>query len=470
MTQSVNDFKLTNQQQEAYDKILEWLLNTDDKKFFSLVGNAGTGKSTLISHIFNDLESSRLEQIGLITKCSVDLNIADSLKKVSRKPAIISFTNKAVKVLKSKGLTNSKTIHGLLYNHIYDENKKCWTFERRSKSEIIKEHDLLIVDEASMVAPSIHKDLLTLDLPILYVGDNFQLPPILSSEEEKKYSKLYSVLENPHYILTDIQRQALNSPILHAANKVRRGEKLNYFNDSRLVNYKYFKSIYNNDYREKLVSDADAILCGINNSVKKANDYRRELYGYNITKYPYKGEKLIVLANNYELNLYNADMIICEDNHDNLNLRDDIDWKNIPKIQIHSEDKLDKSISIKPVFKQYLSEKEFNNYLIWLSCYNTIKRYKNIRKFPKFSSIQKEFMTKYNIVYDEYNWYEIVEVSFGYALTTHKSQGSEFSNVIVLNESRVFKEFADRHLYTSITRAKDVLTILDYLFPYNYKK
>jgi exodeoxyribonuclease-5 len=84
--------------------------------------------------------------------------------------------------------------------------------------------------------------------------------------------------------------------------------------------------------------------------------------------------------------------------------------------------------------------------------------------------MQREFTTKFKIDWYEYKWYEVIEVSFGYAVTTHKSQGSEYENVVVINESKIFKEFSDRWLYTAVTRSKEKLTILDYLFPYNYNK
>jgi exodeoxyribonuclease-5 len=466
----MSDFELTKQQQEAFDLFLSWFLDSEDNKYFTLVGNAGTGKSTLISYIFNELQSSRDDQIKLIAKCVDKSEAKESLKNLRRRPAIISFTNKAVKILKSKGLGESKTIHKLLYSYEYDESQKIWVFERRDKSDILRDHDLLIIDEASMITPTIHKDLLSLDIPMIYVGDNFQLPPILSTAEEGKYGKGFSVLTKPDYLLTDIQRQALNNPILHAASKIRNGGQLNHFNSNELPNYKYFKSISNASHREHLIVNSDIILCGTNNSVKRANDYYRELCGYDTSKYPYKNEKLVIWRNNYELDLHNADTIICADDYSELKLNSNIDWGNIPEIQVYTNDNLDKSIKVRPIFKHYLSYEDNENYMMWLTCYNTIKRYLSQHKSPKLSPMQREFTTKFKIDWYEYKWYEVIEVSFGYAVTTHKSQGSEYENVVVINESKIFKEFSDRWLYTAVTRSKEKLTILDYLFPYNYNK
>ena len=52
------------------------------------------------------------------------------------------------------------------------------------------------------------------------------------------------------------------------------------------------------------------------------------------------------------------------------------------------------------------------------------------------------------------------QVDFGHVLTCHKSQGSEFSDVCVHDESMVFGEDASKWLYTAITRSSDELTVV----------
>ena len=49
---------------------------------------------------------------------------------------------------------------------------------------------------------------------------------------------------------------------------------------------------------------------------------------------------------------------------------------------------------------------------------------------------------------------------FGYCISCHKAQGSEFGSTIVFDESYAFKEDRARWLYTAITRAKDKIIIL----------
>jgi exodeoxyribonuclease-5 len=56
--------------------------------------------------------------------------------------------------------------------------------------------------------------------------------------------------------------------------------------------------------------------------------------------------------------------------------------------------------------------------------------------------------------------YDSAEMNYGYVLTTHKSQGSQWPNVAVLDESSVFKGQKDRWLYTAITRAEKTVTVV----------
>ena len=51
-------------------------------------------------------------------------------------------------------------------------------------------------------------------------------------------------------------------------------------------------------------------------------------------------------------------------------------------------------------------------------------------------------------------------MTYGYALTVHKSQGSQWERVMVFDESALFREHRDRHLYTAITRAAKSVTVV----------
>ena len=52
------------------------------------------------------------------------------------------------------------------------------------------------------------------------------------------------------------------------------------------------------------------------------------------------------------------------------------------------------------------------------------------------------------------------DFDYGYALTTHKAQGSQWDTVVLFDESYAFREMKDRWLYTAITRAAERITIV----------
>ena len=52
------------------------------------------------------------------------------------------------------------------------------------------------------------------------------------------------------------------------------------------------------------------------------------------------------------------------------------------------------------------------------------------------------------------------EFDFGYALTVHKAQGSQWDDVVLFDESWAFRENRERWLYTGVTRAAKRLTVV----------
>ena len=177
---------LSNDKLVALEVFAKW----DMSKPFILGGYAGTGKTTLIKHML---------QPGDI---------------------VAAFTNKAVSVLQSKGIP-ALTIHNLLYQKVCDEPL---TFIK--KPSLIANR--IFIDESSMLGASIRADLESYKVPIVYVGDPFQLPPVNDGD---------SIITNPTFCLTDINRQAADSPIISLANKIRTTGKWPHTVDRYEVDY-----------------------------------------------------------------------------------------------------------------------------------------------------------------------------------------------------------------------------------------
>ena len=261
------DITLTPEQDKAINTFKNWFAN-NKRGYFSLLGCAGTGKSSLIPYLI------------------------DSLKLKPHQVVVCSYTGKAALVLKRKGISNAKTIHQTIYDVKIlkvppPENVKI-IFSRKTSLRPAK---LIIVDEASMIDEEIHNDLMKFNIPILYIGDPYQLPPISGN---------WNVMQHCDFQLTEILRQAKESPIIQIADMVRNKKSIPYQEGE------FFSKIYLDDFDNSMFSEYNQIAVGTNSQREAINKiYREEVL--NITaNYPKANEKLVVLKNNYYQNLKNC--------------------------------------------------------------------------------------------------------------------------------------------------------------------
>ncbi len=181
---------LSPEQKTAHDAILDFV--KEKRPQLRIGGFAGTGKTYLIAHTLKAIRE--LDKKKLI--------------------ALACFTGKAAFVLREK-LTAAEaledeycgTIHGLMYEPVVKDGVVI-KWRRRDKIEA----DLIIIDEASMVSEQIYKDLQKYKVPMLFIGDHGQLPPIGGQ---------LSLMEKPDVALTQIQRQAAGNPIIALSVVVR---------------------------------------------------------------------------------------------------------------------------------------------------------------------------------------------------------------------------------------------------------
>lgn len=374
--------KLGKQQKRAVNSVVKWLKEPEGKQVFRLFGFAGVGKTTIAKYI---------EELAC--------EIFDT-----KRPAVYgAYTGKAAMVL-TKKKCKAHTIHSLLYKPMIDEETGRVLGYTYSPTHAIKRSNFIVIDEGSMVNEEIGKDLENTGKLILVLADPFQLPPV----EGTGY-----FMGEPDALLTKIHRNAEDSPIIHMATLVRRGEDLEYgrYGDSRVIRNKSLK--------EEMLLEHEQVLCGTNNTRYEYNRVIRKLKDHT-SSIPEPGEKLICLKNDKDLGTINGGM-----------------W-NVTR-QIHNDQKKFKLAlqSLDPVFDEEPANIEVN-------------------------ILKKQFDAPFNTVKEieprELKGYG--QFDYGNVITTHKAQGSEFSSVLVFNENYYFRDMSQRWLYTAITRSSERLTLI----------
>ena len=328
----------------------------------------------------------------------------------------VAYTGKAAQVLRSKGCPNAMTAHKLLYKSI---QKDDGTFYHIPLRPIIG-FDLIVVDEISMLPKHMWELLLSHKIHVIALGDPGQLPPVLAEDN--------GVLAFPHIFLDEVMRQAAESEIIRLTMDIREGNSLKPFlgNEVRIVG------------REELLEPGflawgDQIICGKNETRHQINTIMRKIKMQTDQTEPLVGDRIICLHNEWECINLTGDALVnglsgtitgLEYTNDNPFM------EKTPLIDFKPD--IDDSDTFKGLEADY---KIFTEHV------PTVTK-ETFKKIPKF--------------------YRPKEFDYGYCITCHKSQGSEYDKVIVLEEylKGESKEGHFRWLYTAATRAAKKLIIV----------
>lgn len=398
--------RLNDDQERACELLRSWWRAEPAKTPFRLDGYAGTGKTTVVQYLLRDL-GVRPSQVRLLAP-----------------------TGKAARVLGQKTGLPSSTIHRELYTPVESAEVtnlkralRQTPHERRQEREQLmrrlakaeqregigfaekdvdtSEVQLYVVDEASMVADHLARDLRSLKVPLVLLGDPGQLPPV------KGKPGFYDV--DPVLTLTQIMRQDEGSTILEAAQAVRNGSKLS-FGDRGA-----FKRIKPRALTDDEYAAFDVLLCGTHRVRRAFNRrLRRVAYGDDLAPLPVAGDKLVCRRNNYKRRLLNGQLLTCiadaeqpdgEPELVQLSVRDDED------VERHDE------VSSSLRFREHYE--------------------------PRVPVHQVE---------------GAVDLDYAYALTVHSAQGSEWERVVVLNDWP--GKDHERWLYTALTRGADEVVLV----------
>ena len=398
-------------QESALCAVAEWY-RSGAEQVFRLFGYAGTGKSTLAKHL---------------------------AETTGGRVAFAAYTGKAASVLISKGCPAS-TIHSLIYipyskskrrletleaeltdleksdSHSERERRRVKALKQQiatEKNEVnkpgfvlnmdseVRELDLLVIDECSMVGMDMGQDLLSFGTKVLVLGDPAQLPPVASGG--------FFTDHKPDYMLTGIHRQAENDPIIHLATQIRTGHTLS------VGDYGISRVMKKSSLNPELPMAQDQLICGRNATRHGINQRCRDLLGYDPSYTVVEGEKVVCLRNNHDLGILNGTLWT-------------VDW-------VENDEAL-----VDMLIQEHEVE---NGYELGVTAWAEL-----FGKDPKAADI---------------DWWvkkDHEEFDYGYALTCHKSQGSQWDHVMVFDESSAFRDDAQRWLYTAVTRAAKSVTIV----------
>jgi exodeoxyribonuclease-5 len=433
-----------------------------DTQYSRIHGLAGTGKTFILKYL---MAYYKYHSNGF------ELNIA-----------FAAFTGNAAINIISYGCSPASTIHRLIYipHTIYEEktreikNKKGVVvsienyklkkvvFELK-KPDSLKDLDLIVIDEYSMINDNMIKEILSFNRKVLFIGDVAQLQPIFGGNT--------FILNDAEVNLTDQKRaEVLSLKTLN--NDARNGialpytisTKYNKYYGDEVNIYPYNKNELN-EIDPKIFTEADVVIVPTNKERKEINNIIRYELGYK-RKLPNIGEKLICLENNYDIRGYSPklkstislangltvilDKIVFSSDKEgymicNLSLLDDPDCKfnNVP-------------IS----FKNFtLKEKKLikqNNII------NLIKAYYNKQSQSSKDATNNTEEAQPAVYYE----YAGIEFDYGYCITCHKAQGHGYNKVVVMATYNPFnvndmsiEEAKNRWLYTAITRSKKEVTI-----------
>ncbi len=401
-------YELTADQKNADSLIKGWYYNST-RQVFVLAGYAGTGKSTLLKY-------SITETLGLIPDQSV---------------AFVTPTGKAATVLIRQGIS-ATTLHRLIYQSITQEteievNGKKIKIEKLSfkrRENIDKSIKLIVLDEASMVSDDVMYDLLQFGVKMIICGDNAQLPPV---------EGLNTYLKEPDFTLRQIVRQQLDNPIIKLSQMAREGIYIPYgrYGDSVSVLNKRF---FTGEKRRHCLTTADQIICGINKTRTAINNEIRSML--NRGPFPESGDKLICTLNNWEQFI---------DSDFRFNLVNGI-------IGTVYNPFYDSSTSIG--FMQF--KVDFLDEL----CPEALPFDTGIFTDGRYIYKHGDYFASYDEDGEPSGAYTLNRFEYGYCISCHKAQGSEFDNTVIFDESYAFKEDRNRWLYTAITRTKKKLLLL----------
>lgn len=397
----LSEITLNQDQQRAFDCIMAFIADHrgDPAQYITLGGYAGTGKTTLVA------------------------SLAVRLKSAGLKLAFCTVSGKASSVLRAKlpAINDEEDYCGTIHGFIYQYIGKCDETNKAMFSHIgaRKEYDVIFIDEASMVNKYIFEDIMKVPRAVkIFVGDHGQLPPVEGN---------FNIMKDPVIRLEKIHRQAEDNPIIKISMMAREEGVIPYGDFGRVIKT-HEGSIVN---RFDLNSDDVMVLVDTNRARQRINSFARERSGFS-SKFPRAGEKVVNLMNDKKRNIYNGQIgrvVFCSGQEEKITAKVRV-FDN--QTQLWEDEQRDVDcFAADFIIKD--DTRTFSSRFLAM-------------QFGNLKTMERS---------DDYNLFD-----FGYALTTHKAQGSEWPDVILYENGYQWMRDWNKWLYTAVTRAKENLIII----------
>ena len=374
------------------------------EKYTVIAGYAGAGKSTLVRFIIEELKTYGVKETDVCFAC---------------------FTGKAAQVLLKKGNKNVITLHKLLYKSI---PKESGGFVRIPNPSI--PYKIVVVDEVSMAPKTLMDLLFKHNVYVICLGDPFQLPPVDKKEDNH-------LLDTPHIFLDEMMRQAQESEIIQLSMAIRENRHIETFQGKEV------QILNKEELNTGMLTWADQILVATNATRVSINTQMRKLL--NFGEKPQDGDKIICLRNYWDCFSDNEEPLV--NGTIGILKNSFLTKRYLPSI-VKSTDGLSHIDLIMGDFisdsgmyfhslemdKKMIDTGEFS--LDWKTVYQ-------LNRNPKTRDIPP------------------LEFTYGYAITCHKAQGSEWDKVLVIEEKFPFDKIEHaRWLYTAVTRSSEKLVLV----------
>lgn len=421
-----NDFQPTAGQQAAIDAVAAL---TKARGFGGVVvtGYAGVGKTTML-RVFGKLYGD---------------------------PIVVTPTGKAaLRVSEASGLP-AVTAHRWLYTPAENPRTGAVEFRPRPMADVkLPRCRLVLVDEASMIGASMWADIMRLcracDLKVVLIGDGFQLPPVepgKPSGAEAAFSTMTPDFAGKHGFvrveLTEVLRQAADSPVVRASMALRAGEGANALRELPRVPLEQLGTT------AAATREAGGVVISYTNATRFRINHgmRAQLFGGEPPAQPQAGETLLCLKNNYMVGVYNGEQVAFGG------------WDRAPDEALQVKDRY--SGGEAPI-RFGVAHVDGGRCILALE---ELEGQTGKLGGGALLSGAGEYARKHGLWTEDERGRQVplpyLQANYGYCLTAHKAQGSEWPYALVIVEPsvRLNTEEGRRWCYTAVTRAKTLAAV-----------